>query len=252
MGMGSLNQSVMEVRYIHKEAIHNYKAPSQVLPLVFEILKPKSILDIGCGIGTWLKVAKDHGVSDVLGIDGDYVDKSQLKIDTAEFVEKDLEKPFDLGRKFDLAICLEVAEHLKESSAANFVASLTKHADVILFSAALPGQGGQRHINEQWPDYWSNLFSKSGFSMTDPIRGRIWNNEAVDWWYRQNIFLVIRDGSALSGEFDVSSSALIHPVLFETVRIQMQDKIDRLENSLKILGKRDIVGKIKKLFRLIK
>lgn len=247
-----MKQSVMEVRYIHKEAIHNYKAPSQVLPLVFEILKPKSILDIGCGIGTWLKVAKDHGVSDVLGIDGDYVDKSQLKIDTAEFVEKDLEKPFDLGRKFDLAICLEVAEHLKESSAANFVASLTKHADVILFSAALPGQGGQRHINEQWPDYWSNLFSKSGFSMTDPIRGRIWNNEAVDWWYRQNIFLVIRDGSALSGEFDVSSSALIHPVLFETVRIQMQDKIDRLENSLKILGKRDIVGKIKKLFRLIK
>jgi len=242
-----MKMSVMEVRYIHEEAIHNYKAPEQVLPVVFDIFKPQSIIDVGCGIGTWLKVAKDLGVKEVLGLDGDYVDRSQLKIETCEFVEKDLERPFDLGRKFDLVICLEVAEHLEASSAADFIASITKHSDVILFSAALPGQGGQRHVNEQWPSYWKELFSHSGFSMTDPIRCQIWDNQAIDWWYRQNMFLVIRDGSSLAGKFALSSAAMIHPVLFDTVRSQMQAKIDRLENSLNKLSKRDFIGKIKKL-----
>jgi hypothetical protein len=91
--------------------------------------------------------------------------------------------------RYDLAVCLEVAEHLPESSAADLVRALTAFAPVVLFSAAVPGQGGVGHINEQWPAYWKGLFEQHGFYRRDPIRPRIWTNERVHWWYRQNIFL---------------------------------------------------------------
>src|SRR4051812_36224294 len=123
----------MSIPYVHDEIVHNSSAAQQVLPLLFEIFKPQSAVDIGCGLGNWLEVAKKMGVNEVAGIDGSYVDRSLLKIQPEEFIEWDLKQLVNLGRKYDLGICLEVAEHLPSSSAEILIQSLTSHAEVILF-----------------------------------------------------------------------------------------------------------------------
>lgn len=177
--------------YIHERNVHNTTAASQVVPLIIEHFKPKSILDVGCGIGTWLSVFKENGVQDVTGIDGEYVDRHLLKehVNLQHFIPKDLSKSFNLERKFDLVISFEVAEHLPASSARIFVQSLCRHSETILFSAAIPHQGGQNHLNEQWPAYWMELFKDAGYDCYDGFRKLIWDNKEVDWWYKQNIFL---------------------------------------------------------------
>lgn len=156
-----------------------------------------SVLDVGCGAGAWLSIWKEHGAR-VQGLDGDYVDPGQLLIDPGEFSGIDLREAFDLGQHFDLVQSLEVAEHLPACSSAEFVASLCRHADAVLFSAATPGQGGENHINEQPYEYWRDLFRVNGFSMYDPVRPKIEGDTEVMDWYRYNTFLYIRDESQLS------------------------------------------------------
>ncbi len=88
-----------------------------------------------------------------------------------------------------MAVCLEVGEHLPATAAPGLVQALTEAAPVVLFSAALPGQGGANHINEQWSWYWEELFAGQGFVRLDPIRPRVWRNPDVYWWYHQNTLL---------------------------------------------------------------
>lgn len=241
--------SEVEVQYIHDEIIHNSSAASEVLPIMFSMLKPNSVLDIGCGLGNWLEVAKKLGVNKVTGVDGNYVNRDLLKIQKDEFVEWDLKKSVSLGHKFDLCICLEVAEHLPESSAEALVHSLTSHADVIMFSAAIPGQGGQFHINEQWPDYWQKLFAKFNYEFIDCFRRKIWLNNNIEWWYRQNLFLVVKNGHSLAGNSSETVLPLVHPELFRNVSLNSNGRIQRLEKNLARLQRRDIVGKFSRLIK---
>jgi SAM-dependent methyltransferase len=238
-----------KVIYVHDEITHNSSAAEQVLPVLFEIYKPKSIIDVGCGLGNWIQVAKKISGAKIIGVDGDYVNRSLLKIEENEFVEKDLTKVFDLNQKFDLAICLEVAEHLPESSAEGFIKSITNHSDVIMFSAALPGQGGQNHINEQWPSYWQDHFANCGFEMIDFFRFKIWNNPKIEYWYKQNLFLVVRKGHALSKNETQSAYSLVHPELLELIHEQYQNKIISLKGKISKLKKRDIIGRVVNLIR---
>lgn len=239
------------VLYIHDEITHNSSAAGQVLPVLFETYKPKSIIDVGCGLGNWIEVAKKMGVEEVIGVDGFYVDRSLLKIDESEFVERDLTKPFDLKRKFDLAICLEVAEHLPDSSAEDLIKSIVTHTDVVMFSAALPGQGGQNHINEQWPEYWKELFERYDFEMIDFFRFKIWNNTIVDRWYRQNLFLVVRKGNPLAALGSKDIFSLVHPELLTVIIEQNAIKEKQLKDTINKLAKRDILGKASSFFRRI-
>src|SRR5438552_2146277 len=138
-----------------------------VVPLVLQLVPVRSVSDVGCGDGSWLSVFRRHGVDDIIGIDGDYVEAELLQIPQDRFRAVDLAKPFSLGRVFDLAVCLEVAEHLPPDCASGFVKSLARLAPVVLFSAAIPKQGGNHHTNEQWPDYWAKLFGEHGFLPVD-------------------------------------------------------------------------------------
>lgn len=168
----------------------SHASASAVLPVVFELVgKPGSILDVGCGVGAWLRAASELEVDDIFGIDGDWVDPAALLIPKDQFKQFDLSQAFTLGRRFDLAMSLEVGEHLPPPSASRFVESLTQCSDVVLFSAAMPGQKGSDHVNEQWPDYWDRLFESYGFVRLDAIRPQIWRNPSIDWWYRQNTFI---------------------------------------------------------------
>jgi SAM-dependent methyltransferase len=181
-------------------------APREVVPIILNLVKPKSVLDAGCGTGTWLKAFEEVGVIDYIGVDGSHVDHSQLNIPIEKFVSQDLSAQWSLKRKFDLVLSLEVAEHLPEESADLFVETLVNHAsENIIFSAAIPGQRGQNHLNEQWPAYWERKFLRHGFHFHDDIRPLIWSNEKVEWWYRQNMFLL---NKRISTSY---SPPLIHP-----------------------------------------
>jgi SAM-dependent methyltransferase len=183
-----------------------------VVPLVNELLRPASVLDVGCGTGTWLAEWRRAGVSDLLGIDGDYVDRTVLQMSSDRFEPADLEQPFSLGRKFDLVQTLEVAEHLDEASANTFVESLARHGEAVLFSAAIPGQGGTHHVNEQWPSYWAEKFARAGYTAYDVIRPQIWTDPRIAVWYRQNILLFTR-GRAFDGA--VTRLDVVHPELWQ-------------------------------------
>ncbi|TMQ00428.1 MAG: class I SAM-dependent methyltransferase [Verrucomicrobia bacterium] len=161
------------------------------VPLIMKLFAPRSVVDVGCGPGTWASEYKRSGAS-VLGIDGYDVRTDQLLIEPREFERRELTRPLRLERGFDLVNCLEVAEHLPATRAASFVEDLCRLGDVVLFSAAVPGQGGTHHINEQWPSYWIAFFQGNGFQALDCIRPQLWKNEKVAWWYAQNMFVFIR------------------------------------------------------------
>lgn len=162
-----------------------------VLPLVFDVVSPDSVLDVGCGVATWLSVCSELGATDVIGLDGDYVDRRQLFVAPDRFRATDLERPFDLQRRFDLVMSLEVAEHLPPETADAFVANLVAHGDVVLFSAAIPEQGGAHHVNEQWPAYWADRFAQHGFLPADHLRPLVWLDDRVEAWYAQNVLLFV-------------------------------------------------------------
>lgn len=164
----------------------------QVVPYLMEWVRPASVIDVGCGSGDWLAEFASEGVKTILGIDGDYVDRQWLQIPEGCFRAHDLSKPLRVGENFDLAISLEVGEHLPASSADSLVAALVTASPVILFSAAVPGQGGLHHVNEQWQDYWAAKFSRAGYVSVDALRPRIWENRSVRWWYAQNALLYVR------------------------------------------------------------
>jgi SAM-dependent methyltransferase len=170
-----------------------------VVPIILQLVQPKAVVDVGCGDGTWLAVLREHGISDTLGLDGDYVDRRKLQIPQDQFMAADLSSPFELPRTFDLAVSLEVAEHLPPQSAEGFVDSLVRLAPVVLFSAAIPLQGGTQHVNEQWPDYWASLFRHHDYVPIDFIRGKIWDNDDVEWWYAQNC-LVFANSASLKND----------------------------------------------------
>lgn len=164
-----------------------------VLPLVVKACAINSVLDIGCGAGAWLSVAHSLGLQDIAGVDGNYVDRSLLLIDATKFTPCDISKPFDAGRSFDLVQCLEVAEHVPTESARTLVSNIVRHGRLVMFSAAVPGQGGENHINEQPYDYWRNLFALHGYRLFDFVRSRVAKNREVEPWYRYNLMLFAHD-----------------------------------------------------------
>jgi SAM-dependent methyltransferase len=179
-----------KIYYHDKNVHHNLTSPEFIIPLITNKIKVNSVLDVGCGLGGWLSVFSKNNINDIVGIDGAHVVKTDLLIPADKFVTHDLTHEINLNRKFDLAVCLEVAEHLPETSANAIVKTLTNHADIILFSSAIIGQEGQNHINEQWFSYWQTKFNALGYEFYDEVRPAIWNNKNIDWWYKQNVFIV--------------------------------------------------------------
>jgi hypothetical protein len=164
-------------------------------PVIRELIaqfQPRTLLDVGCGTGTWLRVALDAGI-DAHGIDGTVTSGLLAPVDRVRIV--DLRSAWDLGRKFDLVLCFEVAEHLEAEYAERFIGALTRHADIIVFSAAIPRQIGQHHVNCQWPDYWCDLFARHGFGCDDQLRWQFWSDSRVEPWYRQNMLIATRGGA---------------------------------------------------------
>jgi SAM-dependent methyltransferase len=164
----------------------------RLIPRLVSVLPLRSVVDFGCGEGAWLRAWSETGAS-VMGVDGPYIDRDRLLIRPGEFHPADIAEPINLGRQFDLAQSLEVAEHLPSTKAKTFVDTLTAHGPLILFSAAVPGQGGENHVNEQPLDYWRALFRKRGYLPIDYLRPLIIGEAAIQSWYRYNILLYVKE-----------------------------------------------------------
>ena len=207
------------------------RSAARVVPFIVDRLNCKSVLDVGCGDGAWLAAFRQCGIADLRGLDGDYVHPDRLVIPPEDFKAVDLRGNWNCGRKFDLVVSLEVAEHLPPENAEAFVGALADHGDVVLFSAAIPGQGGTYHLNEQWPDYWSRLFAHRGYLQCDWIRLRFWDDPDVEWWYVQNAFVYINQSKlaqykaadSLKAHRALDGLSVVHPRLLEMARQEIAD-----------------------------
>lgn len=171
----------------------SYESAEEIIPLIVNLLKPKSIVDVGCGSGSWLKCIQQYGIKNYLGIDNFNINRQiKLQINKKKFLHHNLENPLQINRKFDVVLSLEVAEHLSPDSALIYIKTLVSLGYVIIFSAAIPHQTGTHHVNEQWPSYWAKLFSEHGYIPYDYFREKIWNNERIEWWYTQNLLIFIK------------------------------------------------------------
>ena len=168
------------------------KSANRLLSILYNIYTPDSVLDIGCGRGAWLATCENLGSRKLVGIDGPWVVTNKLLSPNIEFHERNFEDNITIEGKFDLAMSLEVAEHIEEKNASSFVSALCNASNVIVFGAAASNQGGSNHINEQPQSYWINLFNNEGYDHFDIFRGTLWEEQDVKWWYKQNTFLFVK------------------------------------------------------------
>lgn len=156
----------------------------------------RSVIDIGCGIGIYLKEFERQGI-EILGYDGaPAAIKNSLVGNKIKL--RDLSKPLKLRRKFDLCLCIEVAEHLPKTCENILISSLTGLSDTIIFTAATPGQGDLSigHINERPHAYWKDKFRKLGFTYKNEITEELCEkmiNEEVIWWVTKNLMVFQKD-----------------------------------------------------------
>lgn len=217
-------------------------AARMILRHLWTHFRPRTVVDLGCGTGTWLAEARNLGAAEIWGLDGQWVPKGKLAIPSDAFEAVDLEA--ELPRRaapFDLAISVEVLEHLSPTAGERAVAWLCNHSSVILFSAAVPGQGGTNHVNEDWLSRWVDRFDAHGFQLYDVIRPRIWSEGSIPVWYRQNVVIFARPKVADGYGFSSPSPRLVdvvHPELFAS-----------RQAKLRALYERSVAGRWKKARR---
>lgn len=211
---------VYDPTFFDLQTQHSVQSANAAVPAILEVVQPNSMIDVGCGVGAWARAFQDNGVAKVAGVDGDYVDRDKLRIAQDDFRAVDLKTCTDIGQH-DLVCCLEVAEHLPHDAADDFVGLLVRTAPVIIFSAAIPLQGGTYHINEQWQSYWIEKFEAAGYACVDCLRPRLWDDSRIGAIYRQNVFVFCKP--ELKDQFPVPENRLydlnrIHPEFWQTVR----------------------------------
>ena len=213
-----------------------------LVPMILDIQPARSMVDVGCGTGVWVNAFVQCGVTGAIGLDGNYVERNQLAIEDNRFIAQDLNRELDTADlcrrfcdkeagRFDLAMSLEVAEHLVPARATSLVRDLCALSDVVLFGAATPFQGGAGHVNERWQSWWARKFADNGYDAFDVLRREIWAMPDVAWWYKQNTIFYVKKNSPAHARFaarfpNASGTMfdIVHPELF-------RGKVNRLKNG---------------------
>lgn len=211
-----------EKKWYDKKRQDKVQAAREVVPNLLELIDPEKVVDVGCGDGTWLSVFDEHDINEYLGIDGEWIDRDLLQIPEENFQSEDLKKPISFDRTYDLAMSLEVGEHLPPTTADTFIDTLTSLSSVVLFSAAVPHQEGTHHVNEQWQKYWAERFQNRGYAAVNTLRRRLWTNDRVHDFYRQNFVLYVEEDALEQLDIpeddvirDLEQLSVVHPDLFE-------------------------------------
>lgn len=181
-----------------------------IVPLVHDLFEPNTVADVGCGEGWFAREFAAHGCS-VTAFDESVqagftqqVGEGSVTFRNARLDEGDAwachvanlygETP----DHFNLVLCLEVAEHLPPGAADAFITTLCALAPIVVFSAAIPGQGGHGHLNEQPPAYWVGRFNQHGFEVSGELRWHLWGAADVEPWYQQNLLVAVHRDRLLS------------------------------------------------------
>lgn len=223
--------TVSPIDYDHQlqREFHTVAGARETFRILFPEGFPQSVLDVGCGAGTWLRAAIDRGAAEVVGVEGVDLPADEMFVAKDNVLRADLNRPLDLGRRFELVLCLETAEHLEPDSARTIVDTLIAHGDRILFSAAVPGQPGSHHVNCRWPDYWQLLFNQRGFACDDAVRWAIWDHSEIEVWYRQNLMIAVRDGDRAGEEPRIKP--VLHPEFVAADGWKLQEHLDLVERG---------------------
>lgn len=201
--------------YLHQSP-GSYKTAQAFFKYLFNFYKPNSLIDFGAGLGTWLQAAQELGVEHLQAIEGEWV-KPKVQNSNLNYTFHDMQKSYKTEQKFDLAMSLEVAEHLSLERADSFIGDICQTANLVMFGAAMKHQGGQGHINEQNQSYWIKLFRIRNYECLDIFRTPFWFRNELEPWYIQNTFLFIKKGDSRRDLFindplyDVHHPRLLNP-----------------------------------------
>jgi SAM-dependent methyltransferase len=211
------------------------------------------VVDVGCGQGEWLRASLGRGATTAVGIDGPWNESAFDPNGPVAFRSCDLANASsnDLaslvgGERFDLAISVEALEHIPPAAGARVIEALVSWSDLVVFSAAIPGQGGRQHQNEQWQSHWADEFAKYGYEPYDLVRPALWDRAEVEPWYRQNVLVYAATPPrpelrpAARGFLD-----LVHPEVFSLRRVQLSGS--ELAHAASGLGRRRLEGLLRRL-----
>lgn len=171
---------------------------------IYEVISPylpkiNSVVDIGCGMAAFSKVFQESGVEKVTLIDHPNFKASNCLVKQEfQFIPCNLDKEIPENLSADLLICTEVLEHITKKRSLQVLDFITSCSDIIIFSAAIPRQGGLGHINEQRHEFWIKEFKKREFDYADLFKTKIINDESIFYWLRQNIFIFFKNQPANS------------------------------------------------------
>jgi len=194
-----MKQSIYNKRFYEK-SIRVDRMPSYIT--IAEYLNntygPKSVIDYGCGCGWILYYLKKAGVERICGIEPSL---AAMEVQTDSMIkeavfQKYLHVPLEMPSiYFDMALCVEVAEHINEVFSNVFISNITSRTNFLVFSVATPGQGGVGHVNEHPWNYWFKNFQVVGFvereKETVAIQQHLKKNRAKSW-YSNNIRILRR------------------------------------------------------------
>ena len=208
-----------KIKFEQKNTDIKNLSAEKVVNIIFDLFKPKSVIDVGCGTGLLLKHFQKKG-STIMGYEGKWINNELIE----ENIPKSVVNIIDFENlekiniiKHDLCLCLEVAEHVSSDHAENFFNFISQHSNIIIFSAAIPNQGGFNHVNEQWSDYWDSKFLELGYVKYDILRPILWNEGLITWPHKQNMVVYLHESeNNLSQTLKLmKSNDLKNPVHFE-------------------------------------
>jgi hypothetical protein len=204
-----------DVTFYEYQEAGSLRSAREMLRILAALYRFRSVVDLGAGVGTWLKAAREHGAEDLVGVEGDWVRGNGSRFTDASYLYVDLNVPLSLDRRFDLAMSLEVAEHLSPDRSHGLVADICRVSDVVMFGAAMPRQSGSAHINGRPHSFWIGLFEEQGFACLDLFRPKVWYNSSVEPWYAQNTFLFVADtaGDRFASVPPASLVNVYHPLM---------------------------------------
>ena len=180
-------------RYYQSLRSHSYGSATKIIGYLTSFLDVSTVIDFGCGMGTWCLAARELGINKIIGIDQNPYNSEYMLISSDQYLQKDLRNTIDLDMSACIVISVEVVEHIEEEYGEIFVENLCRHSDIILFSAAIPHQGGEGHVNEKPCSYWSKIFASKGYCYIDCIRPAFWDDNDVAVWYKNNCILYVKD-----------------------------------------------------------
>ena len=173
----------------------SFRSAVAMLGSLNQALEFKTVVDIGAGVGAWSRAAIELN-KEVLSIDGNWVQEIPGKFELLKYSFQNLNEPINTDSIYDLAICLEVAEHLSPVRSEGLISDLCGLAPVVMFGAALPRQGGAGHINCRPHSFWINLFAENNYKAIDFFRPQFWYDGQVGPWYSQNTYLFVKNERA--------------------------------------------------------